>query len=70
MLFQDSKENIDEVKRIAPWQKSKIVRQASLFGEEKLKLIYKKLYKIDKTTKTGKSNLTLVQNIDILLLEI
>ena len=69
-LISDSTENIDEVKRIAPWQKTKLTRQASLFGEEKLKNIYKKLYKIDKTTKTGKTNLTLTQNIDILLLEI
>ncbi len=69
-LINNSSENIDEVKRIAPWQKSKIVRQASLFDEEKLKNIYKKLYKIDKSSKTGKSNLTLIQNIDILLLEI
>lgn len=69
-LIQNSKDNIDEIKRIAPWQKTKLMRQASLFGEEKLKVIYKKLYKIDKTTKTGKTNLTLTQNIDILLLEI
>lgn len=69
-LISDSTENIDEVKRIAPWQKTKLIRQASLFGEEKLKNIYKKLYKIDKTTKTGKTNLSLTQNIDILLLEI
>lgn len=63
-------DNIDEVKRLAPWQKSKLTRQASLFGEEKLKKIYKKLYKIDKSLKTGKTPLTLIQNIDILLLEI
>ncbi len=69
-LVSSSSENIDEIKRIAPWQKTKILKQASLFGEEKLKTIYKKLYKIDKTTKTGKTNLTLTQNIDILLLEI
>lgn len=69
-LSESSSENIDEVKRIAPWQKSKLVRQASMFEISKLKTIYKKLYKIDKTTKTGKSQLTLVQNIDILLLEI
>lgn len=62
--------NIDEVKRLAPWQRGKLVRQASLFGLEKLKQSYKKLYKIDKSVKTGSSNLTLVQNIDILLLDL
>ena len=69
-LIANSRDNIDEVKRLAPWQKSKLMRQASLFGEEKLKKIYKRLYKIDKSLKTGKTPLTLVQNIDIFLLEI
>ncbi|EKD86713.1 MAG: hypothetical protein ACD_37C00173G0001 [uncultured bacterium] len=62
--------NIDEVKRLAPWQKSKLIKQASAFGKEKLLIAYKKLYKIDKAQKTGSSNLNLLQNIDILLLEI
>ncbi len=62
--------NIDEVKKLADWQKTKLKRQAALFEISKLKEIYKKLYKIEKGTKTGSSNLNLVQNIDILLLEI
>lgn len=69
-LSDSLNKNIDEVKRLAPWQKSKLVRQASLFGLEKLKQAYKKLYKIDKSVKTGSSNLTLTQNIDILLLDL
>ncbi len=69
-IADDSKNNIDELKRLAPWQKSKMVSQASLFGQEKLKSIYKKIYKIDKAQKTGKSSQTLVQDIDIFLLEI
>ena len=69
-LAEVSKQNIDEVKRLAPWQKSKLSQQTSLFGIEKLKELYKKLYKIEKSVKTGKSNLTLVQQIDIFLLEI
>lgn len=62
--------NIDEVKKLADWQRTKFQRQASLFGVSNLKEIYKKLYKIEKSAKTGSSNLNLVQNIDILLLEI
>lgn len=69
-LFENSSNNIDEVKRLAPWQRSKLVRQSSLFGLEKLKHAYKKLYKIDKSVKTGSSSLTLTQNIDILLLDL
>ncbi len=69
-LSESSNNNIDEVKRLAPWQKSKLIRQATLLDLIKLKEVYKKLYKIDKSTKTGTSNLNLVQNIDILLLDL
>ena len=65
-----AKENAEEVKKLAPWQKGKLTRQASMFGLDNLKKTYKKLYKIDKSQKTGSSNLTLVQSIDFLLLEI
>lgn len=69
-IASSSKKNADEVKKLAPWQKSKLVRQASLFDTLRLKEIYKQLYKIEKSQKTGSTNLTLVQNIDILMLEI
>lgn len=69
-ISSESKNNIDEVKKLAPWQKTKLVRQASLFDSKSLKEIYRKIYKIEKSQKTGNSNLNLTQNIDILLLEI
>ncbi len=69
-LFEKSKNNIEDVKRLAPWQRNKLFRQASLFGLDKLKKTYKKLYKIDKSQKTGSSSLTITQQIDMLLLEI
>ncbi|MBI2621687.1 MAG: hypothetical protein HYW63_03550 [Candidatus Levybacteria bacterium] len=69
-LMENSDNTIDEVKRLAPWQRGKLTRQASIFGLEKLKKTYKKLYKIDKSQKTGTSKLSLTQNIDILMLEI
>ena len=69
-LVESSNIAIDEVKRLAPWQRGKLSKQASMFGLDNLKKAYKKLYKIDKSQKTGSTNLTLVQNIDILLLEI
>ncbi len=62
--------NAEEVKRLRDWQIDKLKRQASLFGAENLKTIYKKIYKIDKSQKTGASKLNLVQAIDILLLQI
>lgn len=69
-IIDEGKDTIDEVKRLAPWQRSKLMRQSQLFGKENLIKIYKKIYKIDKQQKTGRTILTLVQNIDILLLEI
>lgn len=69
-ISSGSIKNVEEIKKLAPWQRSKLLRQASLFDLAKLKEIHKRLYKIEKSTKTGSSNLTLAQNIDILLLEI
>lgn len=66
----NSKNNISELSRFAPWQKSKFLRQSSLFKTNELKNIISKLYKIELNTKTGKSGLSLKQNIDIFLLEI
>lgn len=63
-------ENIDEAKRLAPWQKSKLKKQSLLFSISELKGIYKKLYEIDLGLKTGTLNMTLLQAIDILLLDI
>lgn len=63
-------DSIDEIIRLAPWRKNKLEKQAKLFSFEQLKKIYNKLYEIDLSQKTGALNLTLVQSIDFLLLEI
>ena len=65
-----SKETIDEVTRLAPWQKNKLLFQAKLFSPNKLKIMYKNLYDIDLGVKTGKMSLPLRQYIDFFLLEI
>ena len=65
-----SKEMIDEMKRLAPWQTSKLKMQASLFGQEKLITVYKRLGEIDSDTKSGKSATTLTQTIDFLLADL
>lgn len=62
-----STNNIDEVKRMAPWQKAKLQKQSALFTPEKLKQLYTRLYQIEKGIKTGTLPLTLAQSIDILL---
>lgn len=67
---KNTKDQIDEIKRIAPWQKSKLERQALYFSKDSLKKVYRKLFEIETGFKTGRLSLTLSQSIDFLLLEI
>lgn len=62
--------SIDEVLRLAPWQKQKLQRQAHLFPLEKLTATYNKLYAIDLGQKTGSLHLSLTQSIDFFLLDL
>lgn len=50
------------------WLRSKLARQAGLFGQEKLLAFHRALYGVDKAVKTGKSNLELTAEVEILLL--
>lgn len=63
----DSSGSISETRSAAPWLKSKLKRQADLFGKEKLLKTYKKLYEIDYKTKYGLTPLSLSASIDIML---
>jgi len=67
LSIQDS---IDEIKRLAPWQKGKLEKQAKLFKIDLLKKIYSKLFQIDHGQKTGTLSISLTQAIDFLLLDI
>jgi DNA polymerase III delta subunit len=61
---------IEELSRLAPWQRDKLQVQARYFDQTQLKKIYKKLFKIEVGQKTGGLSLSLVQAIDFLLLDI
>jgi len=63
-------EEIDEVKRLAPWQKSKLERQAHLFEANHLLDLYHILFKIETAQKTGNLTMTLISAIDFFLLEV
>lgn len=65
LILNDSP--IDEVKRMAPWQLSKLKRQAEIFGKDELIRLYNKLLEIDLSTKTGKSAIGLKKSIDFFL---
>lgn len=63
-------QNIDETKRLAPWQSSKLKSQAQYFGKEKLIKTYKGLYKIDYETKFGLTAFDLSRCLDIFLIDL
>ncbi len=68
-LSEDSKSQIDEVKRLQPWQKDKLGRQIKYFSVEQLKTAYNKLFEIDLKVKVGEiTNLTTA--IDFFLLDL
>lgn len=70
LLGISSSSGIDEVKRLAPWQRGKLEKQASLLGPGKLIQLYKKLFEIDLAQKTGGLSASLSQSIDFFLMEI
>ncbi len=66
----DRSNNIEEIQKIAPWQREKLQRQAAFFDNEKLITLYNKLYSIDLSVKTGALPVPLVTAIDFLLIDI
>lgn len=65
-----SNEQIDEVKRLAPWQRGNLQRQTSFFTTKELKIHFTRLYEIDLAQKTGSLSLSLIQAIDFFLLDL
>lgn len=69
-LLDDGTEFIDEIKRMQPWQKTKLQKQAKQFTSEQLISLYNKLYQLDFEQKTGSLRLPLTHSIDFLLAEL
>lgn len=61
---------IDEVKRLAPWQLNKLLKQAGMFSTSDLVSKYIRLSDIDYGIKTGTLKLNLKQAIDLFLLNL
>jgi hypothetical protein len=66
----DTSDQIDEIRRLAPWQKNKLEKQAALFEVAHLLELYNKLYFIEAGQKTGTLNSSLVSAIDFFLLDV
>lgn len=63
-------DGIDETKRMAPWQLSKLKKQLSYFNKKKLLDLYTKLFDIDLAQKTGKVSYSLEKSIDFFLADL
>lgn len=61
---------IDELKRLAPWQKQKLEKQARSFKFAHLLQLYDKLFAIETAQKTGTLTQPLIATIDYFLLEL
>lgn len=62
--------SIDELSKLAPWQKDKLQRQSAKFSVDNLKQIYQNLEKLDKANVTGQLFMSFESAIDFFLLEI
>lgn len=69
-LSDQSEEHIDEIRRLAPWQRGKLAKQMQRFGEKKLLLVYHRLFLIENKLKTGTLSFSLIQAIDFLLADL
>lgn len=61
---------ISELKRMAPWQKGKMQRQAKAFSPSQLTQLHESLYQLELAQKTGNLSQPLDQAIDFLLLSL
>lgn len=66
----EKSDTIEELQKIAPWQKGKLERQAAFFDYDKLINLYHKLYNIDLSSKIGTLPTLVAHAIDFLLLDI
>lgn len=67
---KNPEKQISEVVRIAPWQKGKSEKQATLFTTDALLYLHGKLFDIEYGLKTGNLSLPLIPTIDMLLLSL
>lgn len=70
LLAVSEPDSIEEIKRLGPWQITKLKKQSSFFTEKQLLVQYNKLFTIDNKLKTGTLILTLTQAIDFFLCDL
>lgn len=61
---------IEEIKRMSPWQKSKLEKQTRMFDLSSLTKHYQELYRLEYASKTGGLSMPLEHAIDFFLLHL
>lgn len=69
-LSEPGESEIEEIKRMSPWQRGKLEKQAALFSVEELQTIYHNLFLIESGQKTGTLNMPLISAIDFFLVAV
>lgn len=69
-LQDETADTIDELRRMQPWQKGKLVKQAKLFGLPQLKQMHSKMFEFDLGYKTGGLTMPLASSLDFFLTEV
>lgn len=70
LLALSTHADIEETKRLAPWQAVRIARQASYFTANQLKACYRELMLIDFRVKTGKTPLALTKHLEQFMIKL
>ncbi|HLB60814.1 MAG TPA: hypothetical protein VJL83_04400 [Patescibacteria group bacterium] len=70
LLALSSHADIEETKRLAPWQAGKMRHQARLFTTEQLTNLYHELMLIDFRVKTGKTPLSLTKHLEQFMIKL
>lgn len=70
MIMDQVTPEAEELARLAPWQKERLVRQAKFFTQEKLVDLYHQLLEIDYQQKTGLASFDLTKTLELFLTEI
>lgn len=68
ILKNTNYDNLEEFVKMNPWQKNKLLTQASRWDKDELERFYLKLYKTEKKLKSSEIPTNLEKHIDILLL--
>lgn len=66
-LKTGERKGLEEVDRLADWQKTKLIKQAQLFDQNKLLNVYRQLLEIDYREKTGLAPYPLTQTLELFL---